>query len=384
MLIGNPADRPCLVDFANLLTKRLSLLECVNVVDDSVNWKDIEKMKANGIIWLQSNKIKAFYSVTRQSNFCTGARMALELSGLGKLKPNLLLVGFKDNWKSSYKETISYYKVLQSGFELQLSVAVLRISGGMNISNTANATNPVFPTANNTVDSIYKLISYLQNDQGFNSTEQTQVLKSSEGLEIQDANINFKMTQFRGENSFCGFIDVYWLYDDGGLTLLLPYILTTCKKFLQCKLRIFILGKKTEELEDEKENMAIFLSKFRIEFHEIITLATTKPGEEIRNQFNQMVVPLIRTNFSSEGEVQMTQFDLDQNSEKTDFHLSLAEIIQENSKCSSLIIMSLPIPKMDNSYPPGIYMAWLDIMTRKLPPFLLIHGNQESVLTFYS
>ena len=26
--------------------------------------------------------------------------------------------------------------------------------------------------------------------------------------------------------TYTGFIDVWWLYDDGGLTLLLPYILT--------------------------------------------------------------------------------------------------------------------------------------------------------------
>jgi hypothetical protein len=39
------------------------------------------------------------------------------------------------------------------------------------------------------------------------------------------------MTQFRDEESAEGFIDVYWLYDDGGLTLLMPYILTTRKKY---------------------------------------------------------------------------------------------------------------------------------------------------------
>lgn len=32
-------------------------------------------------------------------------------------------------------------------------------------------------------------------------------------------------------------IDVYWLYDDGGLTLLLPYIISTRHNWNSCKLR---------------------------------------------------------------------------------------------------------------------------------------------------
>jgi solute carrier family 12 sodium/potassium/chloride transporter 2 len=31
-----------------------------------------------------------------------------------------------------------------------------------------------------------------------------------------------------------------------------------------------------------------------------------------------------------------------------------------------------------------LYMAWLEALTRDLPPYLLVRGNQQSVLTFYS
>ena len=40
-----------------------------------------------------------------------------------------------------------------------------------------------------------------------------------------------------------GYIDVWWLYDDGGMTLLLPYILSTRKQYSQCKIRVFALAK---------------------------------------------------------------------------------------------------------------------------------------------
>jgi solute carrier family 12 sodium/potassium/chloride transporter 2 len=49
-----------------------------------------------------------------------------------------------------------------------------------------------------------------------------------------------------------------------------------------------------------------------------------------------------------------------------------------------MVVMTLPMPKKDDSLHFGIYMAWLDLTTRHMPPFLLIRGNQESVLTFYS
>ncbi|KAL4593614.1 Na+, K+, 2Cl- co-transporter-1-alpha subunit [Arapaima gigas] len=40
-----------------------------------------------------------------------------------------------------------------------------------------------------------------------------------------------------------GTVDVWWLFDDGGLTLLIPYLLTNKKKWKECKIRVFIGGK---------------------------------------------------------------------------------------------------------------------------------------------
>lgn len=43
-------------------------------------------------------------------------------------------------------------------------------------------------------------------------------------------------------------IDVWWLYDDGGLTTLLPYILSQTSQYKKCKLRIFTVAKKDEDV----------------------------------------------------------------------------------------------------------------------------------------
>ena len=100
VLSGDPSERPCLVDFSNLLTKRLSLLQFTNVVLESE--EDVAKSAATvaphrqaGQDWLDRNHVKAFYAVTRNRTLARGAQNAVELSGLGKLIPNMMMLGFR-------------------------------------------------------------------------------------------------------------------------------------------------------------------------------------------------------------------------------------------------------------------------------------------------
>ena len=67
----------------------------------------------------------------------------------------------------------------------------------------------------------------------------------------------------RSKKKLEGTIDIYWLYDDGGLTLLLPYILSTRTKYSRNKLRIFFLSNKVEKIQEETRNMAELMAKFR-------------------------------------------------------------------------------------------------------------------------
>ena len=307
VLSGPPADRPCLVDFANLITKRLSLLECVNIVKDTIDWKKVETTKANGIQWLKNNNVKAFYSVSRHSNFFVGARCSMELSGLGKMKPNMMLVGFKQNWQTApASETRDYYKIIKSAFELNLSVGVLRISGGFDLADDDWSSElPVrseincWSRSHASVDSGMDEMrdtppSSSPNSQtpptsiGERSVAETETrqksflnriirkdketepgLTNSNGREIHNDDVIKTMMQFRSDESDKGFVDVYWLYDDGGLTLLMPYILMTRKKFSKSKLRVFVLSKNDTDVDEETRNMETLLKKFRIQFHQV-------------------------------------------------------------------------------------------------------------------
>ena len=50
-----------------------------------------------------------------------------------------------------------------------------------------------------------------------------------------------------------GTIDVWWLYDDGGLTMLLPYIISSRANWSNNKIRIFALSNRKKELEEEQK-----------------------------------------------------------------------------------------------------------------------------------
>lgn len=49
-----------------------------------------------------------------------------------------------------------------------------------------------------------------------------------------------------------GTIDVWWLYDDGGLTMLVPYIISMRSTWSACKIRVFALTNHKMELEVEE------------------------------------------------------------------------------------------------------------------------------------
>lgn len=49
-----------------------------------------------------------------------------------------------------------------------------------------------------------------------------------------------------------GTIDVWWLYDDGGLTMLIPYILSMRSNWAKCKIRVFALANHRMEVEVEE------------------------------------------------------------------------------------------------------------------------------------
>ncbi len=91
-----------------------------------------------------------------------------------------------------------------------------------------------------------------------------------------------------------------------------------------------------------------------------------KCRQEFDETIQSWIVPdgAVRENESTDKPAALTPTDLGKNQDRTNFHLRMAEIIRDHSRQSSLVLMTLPMPKKADVLPYGLYLAWLDIMTR--------------------
>ena len=64
VLTGYPGHRPALVDFANLITKKVSLLMCGHVLTDQ-SPVNLSIMKENVQMWMKDHNIRGFYMINQ-------------------------------------------------------------------------------------------------------------------------------------------------------------------------------------------------------------------------------------------------------------------------------------------------------------------------------
>jgi hypothetical protein len=102
-------------------------------------------------------------------------------------------------------------------------------------------------------------------------------LKKNEVIKLKNTKLKGLLAglNYFNEKKHNGFVDVWWLYDDGGLTVLLPYLLMQRKHWSNCKLRIFIQTKNESDIEHVREKAILLLSKFRIDVNAIIVFSTS-------------------------------------------------------------------------------------------------------------
>ncbi|XP_071345189.1 solute carrier family 12 member 1 [Trachinotus anak] len=406
-LTGSARSRPALLDLAHSFSKNYGLcLTCeVFVGPRSEALREMNDGMEKNQQWLRKTKRKAFYAAVACEEFREGTESLLQASGLGRMKPNILMMGFKRNWRTAGAKPVqSYVGILHDAFDFEYGTVILRADQGLDVSHIVEAEEEMLKAAREQQALENEMMPNGGKAKGLfrksrNSSTQVlttrvsvcgppppQVAKMNERL--LEASAQFKKKQPKGT------IDVWWLFDDGGLTLLLPYILTTRKKWKDCKLRIFIAG-QPERSELDKQEMKSLLQKFRINCTDINVIDDihVRPSSDSLQKLEDMIEPF-RLHEGSKDNAQaeamqkehpwkITDKELNNFEEKTNLQVRLNEVLQQNSKSANLIIVSMPIARKE-SVSDFLYMAWLDILTKDLPPTLLIRGNHKSVLTFYS
>lgn len=421
VLSGLPENRPALVDLANLITKHNSLLICADISKERLAFRNRESRLQRGHECLSAKRIKGFFTIVDGLGSAEAARSLMQTSGVGKLKPNVLMMGYKLDWQTcSFEDLNVYFNILHEAFANRLAVVILRHPKGLDFSppstiepaptieelaasmtdlTNVSAHTPELPrvlsqtsfTISGNLVSDRSVESQLTNGISPSNIIRTRKKAATEQSLHKFPEINNELSKaaletmrifsrkFKG-----GYLDVWWLYDDGGFTILLPYILSTRQIFSACRMRVFALANRNYDLKTEEMNMASLLAKFRIEYESLTMIndIMESPQASTREFFLDLLKGF-RENESKDGVPFVTNEELENLKEKTDRQLRLRELLQKHSKDSTLVVMSLPMPRK-GLVSAAHYMAWLECLTRGMPPFILLRGNQTPVITFYS
>ncbi|NXD39180.1 S12A3 protein, partial [Copsychus sechellarum] len=371
VLTGPPNFRPALVDFVGTFTKNLSLMLCGNVLIGPRKQKMPEsRLMADGHTkWLTKRKIKAFYTDVVAEDLRSGVQMLIQAAGLGKMRPNILVLGYKRDWRTASPQSLEdYVGILHDAFDFKYGVCLMRMKEGLNVSRVLQA--HVDPT---TLASEQQASTIFQSEQG-------------------------KKT-----------IDIYWLFDDGGLTLLIPYLLGRKKRWGKCKIRVFV-GGQINRMDEERKASTSSLTSTRnpgqssnhpLPFPVPPQHPQTCPDPLLQHcllccsikRFDELIAPFrLNDGFKDEATVnemrqgcpwKISDEEVDKNRAKSLRQVRLNEILLDYSRDAALIAITPPIGRKGRC-PSSLYMAWLETLSQDLrPPIILTRGNQENVLTFY-
>ncbi|XP_070845933.1 solute carrier family 12 member 2 isoform X2 [Chaetodon trifascialis] len=410
VMTGYPNSRPAILDLVHTFTKNVGLMICGHVRTGyrRPNFKDLATDQARYQRWLLKNETKAFYTPVFAEDMRQGTQYLLQAAGLGRLKPNTLVLGFKNDWRDGDMMNVeTYISMIHDAFDFQFGAVILRLKEGLDVSHIqgqdellssqekSSGMKDVIVSIDTSKDSDAdsskpsSKATSLQNSPAIQKDKKSPTVP----LNVSDQRLLEASQQFQKKQGK-GTVDVWWLFDDGGLTLLIPYLLTNKKRWKDCKIRVFI-GGKINRIDHDRRAMATLLSKFRIDFSDITVLGdiNTKPKKEHTAAFEELIEPYRLKEDDMEQEAaerlknsepwRITDNELELYRAKTNRQIRLNELLKEHSSTANLIVMSLPLARK-GAVSSALYMAWLEVLSKDLPPILLVRGNHQSVLTFYS
>ncbi|KAM9791925.1 solute carrier family 12 member 7-like isoform X2 [Syngnathus typhle] len=237
-----------------------------------------------------------------------------------------------------------------------------------------------------------------------------------------------------------GTIDVWWIVHDGGLLMLLPFLINQHKVWRKCKMRIFTVAQMDDNSIQMKKDLQMFLYQLRldavvevVEMHDSDISAFTYEKTLVMEQRSQMLkqMQLSRTerereaqlihdrntashftkedkastekpdrvhmtwtkdklinerNKQREGMVVKDMFNMKPNqSNVRRMHtaVKLNEVVVKKSQDSQLVLLNMPGPPKNKKGDEN-YMEFLEVLMEGLDRVLLVRGGGREVITIYS
>ncbi|XP_076762530.1 solute carrier family 12 member kcc isoform X8 [Xylocopa sonorina] len=237
--------------FASQLKAGKGLTICVSCIagDYIQNTGKTLAAKVNLRKTITEEKVKGFVDVLVAKDVVDGLSSLVQTTGLGGMKPNTVILGWPHRWKES-QEGRTWRVFLQMVRAVAAARMALLVPKGINF----------FP------DSTEKVV---------------------------------------------GNIDVWWIVHDGGLLMLLPFLLKQHRTWKNCKMRIFTVAQMEDNSIQMKKDLKKFLYDLRIEAEvEIVEMmdsdisAYTYERTLMMEQRNQMLRELRLNKKESLGVVQ--------------------------------------------------------------------------------
>ncbi|XP_037671490.1 solute carrier family 12 member 4 isoform X2 [Choloepus didactylus] len=243
-----------------------------------------------------------------------------------------------------------------------------------------------------------------------------------------------------------GHIDVWWIVHDGGMLMLLPFLLRQHKVWRKCRMRIFTVAQMDDNSIQMKKDLAVFLYHLRleaevevVEMHNSDISAYTYERTLMMEQRSQMLRQMRLTKTERKREAQLVKdrhsalrleslysdeedesaagadkiqmtwtrdkylaaepWDPSQapdkfrelvhirpdqsNVRRMHTAVKLNEVIVTRSHDARLVLLNMPGPPK-NSEGDENYMEFLEVLTEGLERVLLVRGGGREVITIYS
>ncbi|XP_033982409.1 solute carrier family 12 member 5-like [Trematomus bernacchii] len=232
------------------LTNQLKAGKGLTIVGTSVqgtfldNFTEAQRADQSLRKLMETEKVKGFSQVVISSNLRDGTSHLIQVGGLGGLKHNSVMVSWPRNWKQPecHEQFRNFIEVVR-----ETTVASLALLVPKNIA------------------------SYPSNGERF--TE--------------------------------GHIDVWWIVHDGGMLMLLPFLLRQHKVWRKCKMRIFTVAQMDDNSIQMKKDLITFLYHLRIDaVHDGDISAYTYEKTLVMEQRSQILKQMHLTKNEKEREIQ--------------------------------------------------------------------------------